>query len=335
MGALERYTGQSLGPRAAVAVVANDAIGNFAAATPLLQMLRARGWRTELWTGARVAELSHPSPLVDEHVEVLGVPVQEAWERAAGRSPALVFNMESTPWAKSLSCLAGESGALVCGPAAGPGGRGELPFPDDARGDLWRDRRWASEDLPSRYPFLTRGHISEVFCRLGYLDGPVPRYSFVSEPPSVALPPVLVALSASLPEKLWPLDKWAEVCRALRKAYGGVGLLGAARKAQGQHWTGADDEDRLVEEAGVEDFRGRLRLPEVVGALAAARLVLTLDNGILHLASAGDAPVVGLFRHGIHWLWCPHRPGLEAVVAEPGGTVADIPTGRVFQACGL
>jgi ADP-heptose:LPS heptosyltransferase len=62
---------------------------------------------------------------------------------------------------------------------------------------------------------------------------------------------------------------------------------------------------------------------------------VTLDNGILHLASAGEAPVVGLFRHGIHWLWCPHRPGLQAVVAEPGGAVGDIPVSRVLGAAGV
>lgn len=332
---MERYTGQQLPKGSTVAVVANDAIGNFAAATPLLQMFQANGLRTELWSGRRALELAGPSPLVDEFVDVLGVPLREAFGRLAARAPALVFNMESTPWAKVQTGLAAEAGALACGPCCGPAGRGELPFPPDARGDLWRDREWASEGLPRRYPFLRRGHISELFCRLAYLEGDVPPYSFVREEPPPGVPVVLVALSASLPEKLWPVEKWVALCRRLREDLGPVGLVGAARAAQGAHWTGAEDEDRLVAEAGVEDWRGRMSLPQVVGALDLARLVVTLDNGIVHLASAGRARVVGLFRHGIHWLWCPCRPGLEAVVAESGGTVAEIPVSRVLSAAGL
>lgn len=332
---MQRYEGGNLGEGSRIAVVANDAIGNFAVATPLLQVLQARGCACDLYSGNRVSELVRHSSLVDSSHDVLGSPVHETIRELRPAQCELVVNLEHTPWAMSVAAILGGQETPIAGPCVGPGGRGELPYPEDVRGDLWRDREWASADLPSRYPFLGSGHISEIFVRLLYIDDPVPGYLFPSHVPSRPVPPVLVALSASLPTKLWPVERWIEVCRELLQVHGSIGLLGAPRKAQGQFYKGASDEDRLVSEAGVEDLRGALTLPEVVGALASARLVLTLDNGILHLAAAGAAPVVGLFRPGIVHLWCPRRPGLLAVLPREGGAVADISLDEVRAACGL
>lgn len=315
--------------------MANDAIGNFAVATPLLQIFQARGCVCDLLSGPRVQELAAASPLVAQAVHVMDVPLHDAWAAVSGRAYDLVANLEHAPWAKAVCGALAEQGALASGPCVGTGGRGELPFPDDERGDLWRDREWASEGLPARFPFLETGHISEVFVRLLYLDDPVPGYSFPSVRPRIEVPPVLIALSASLPSKLWPVESWIKACTALAEEYGSVGLLGAPRKAQGHFYKGASDEDRLVAEAGVVDLRGALSLPEVVGALDSARLVLTLDNGILHLAAAGRARIVGLFRPGIVHLWCPRRENITALVPQSGAEVADIPLEAVLRACNL
>lgn len=332
---MTRYEGTSLGAGTRVAIVANDAIGNFAVATPLLQVLHDRGCRCDLLSGPRIREFAQLSPWIEASVDVMGSPMAEAWHDLPLGRYGLVMNLEHAPWAMVVCGALAEGGALAAGPCAGPEGRGELSYPDDARGDLWRDREWATANLKDRYPFLETGHISELFVRLLYLEGPIPGYSFPSSEPKLPLPPALVALSASLPSKLWPIEHWIEMCRALASKHGSVGLVGAARKAQGQFYRGASDEDRLVEDAGVVDLRGRLTLPEVVGALASAAQVVTLDNGILHLAAAGPAPVVGLFRPGIVHLWCPRRPGLEALVPGAGGAVADIRVEEVMRACGL
>lgn len=332
---MQRYEGGNLEEGSRIAVVVNDAIGNFAVATPLLQVLQARGYACDLYSGNRVAELVRFSSLVDSSHDILGSPVHEMVHKLGPAPCELVVNLEHTPWAMTVAAILGGQETPIAGPCVGPGGRGELPHPGDDRGDLWRDREWASADLPSRYPYLSSGHISEIFVRLLYFDDPVPGYLFPSHSPSRPVPPVLVALSASLPSKLWPVERWIEVCRELGKVHGSVGLLGAPRKAQGHFYKGASDEDRLVSEAGVEDLRGSLTLPEVVGALASARLVLTLDNGILHLAAAGSAQVVGLFRPGIVHLWCPRRPGLVSVVPSECGAVSDISLDEVRAACGL
>ncbi|MER3496949.1 MAG: hypothetical protein C4321_07790, partial [Chloroflexota bacterium] len=64
-------------------------------------------------------------------------------------------------------------------------------------------------------------------------------------------------------------------------------------------------------------------------ALAQARAVLTIDNGIMHVAAATPVPIVALFRAGIRALWSPPVPNLLALEGSP---VASIPVVAVRQA---
>jgi ADP-heptose:LPS heptosyltransferase len=79
-------------------------------------------------------------------------------------------------------------------------------------------------------------------------------------------------------------------------------------------------------------MRGTLTLPEVADLIDRARLVVTLDNGIMHLAATSSTPVVALFRHGIHRLWAPRWGKVEPVVAPEGSPVEAIPVAQVLGA---
>jgi ADP-heptose:LPS heptosyltransferase len=152
----------------------------------------------------------------------------------------------------------------------------------------------------------------------------LPSYRVPTADPGRSVPDVLIATAASLPEKLWDYAKWIDAIRSLMACGLGVGLLGAPPKEQSAHWKGADSENALVGEGLAEDLRGAFTLPQVVGALAKARTVLTLDNGILHLAVAAGTPTIGLFRHGIHRLWAPPSPCLTVLTPGPDRAVAEI-----------
>lgn len=339
---MQRYTGQTLVPGAAIALIANDAIGNFVIATPLAQMLHARHVpaRLDIFSGARSMELAAASPLFSHAYAPFGAAPSAGSGPLPPGLPAydLVINIEWSAWAKTLAGrLAGASaGALLCGPATDAHGA-DIPFGADDRAALWMDQRWIAPDLCARHPFLHSGWIAEIFCRLAYLAGEVPPYQVPEADPSRALgsalvPDVLVACSASLPEKLWTVDAWEEALRWVQEQGLSAGLLGAARKNQGAFWMGADAEDRLVAGGLVRDLRGTFTLPQVVGALVRARAVLTLDNGIMHLAAAARVPTVALFREGIHRLWAPPKARLTAVVCPEGGTVSQVGSGEVCRA---
>lgn len=284
--------------------------------------------------GARIQEMSRESELFEESFAFHGMEPFEAAKLAVDKGPYdLVMSLESTPFAKVFSAiLAGQNGA-VCGPCVGLGGRGELAFPDDDRGQLWADKAWIAADLPERYPFLKSGFIAEIFCRLAYLEGELPPYKLPTAIPDRAVPDVLVATAASLPEKLWPVEKWGTILHWLQRKGLSVGLVGAKPSDQREFWQGDDAEDQLVGLGLIEDLRGELTLPEVAGALSKVKLALSLDNGIMHFAVAAGAPTVALFRYGIHRLWAPAYPNLIVLTPGEGHLVADLVPEMVMEAC--
>ena len=334
---MTRYQGEPLPTAPRIAVFANDALGNYVVSTPLLSMLRARypQGALHLFSGTRTLEFWARDKRLDNGHALFGSSPYETARVIGAREYDLVVNMEWTPWAKAASAIAAGPSTFVVGPCLDGEGRGDLRFQDDERGALWADQEWVSPEITRRYPFLNTGFIGEIFCRLAYLEGEIPRYELPVEDVDATVPDVLIATSASLPEKLWPTEKWVAAMEALRKSGKSIGLLGAKPAAQTKFWKGNETESTLVESGLVEDLRGQFTLPQVVGALAAARQVLTLDNGILHLAAATQTPAVGLFRHGIHRLWAPPAPNVTVLTPGEDRIVAEIEVETVREALGL
>jgi ADP-heptose:LPS heptosyltransferase len=332
---VRRFQGETLPERPRIAVVANDALGNYVVSTPLLQMLRAKypDATLDYYGGSRTQVWWYEEHINDHGFDLFGTATRESAQQVARDGVYdLVVNLEFSDWAKAFAAIAAGDDGFVVGPCIGRDGRDKLPFADDERGALAADPEWVSPDLRTKYPFLESSFIGEIFCRLAYLDGPVPGYRLPSEKPPFPVPEVLIATTASLPEKLWPSDRWKAVLSALKTQGKTAGLLGAKPSAQQRFWRGNEAEQSLVDDGLAEDLRGRLTLPQVVGALAQTRQVLTLDNGILHLAASTSTPIVGLFREGIHRLWAPPAPNLRVLTPQPGGAVAEITPERVLEA---
>lgn len=331
---MQRYQGASLPNSPRIAVVANDAIGNWVMATPILQMLRneLNPGQLHMFCGSRTAELQSESDLCDETIELHGQSPEGFLETMAKYrgNYDLVLNLESTGLSRAATWILGEKG-FVAGPCLGEGGRGDLAHQIDERGRLWADKNWKANDITIRYPFLKSGFISEIFARLCYLESPLAPYSVPRREVEGEVPDILISASASLPEKLWPLNHWAEATNRLAKLGYTIGLLGAKPADQSKYWIGDADENALLTFGSVVDLRGKFTLPEVTGALARARAVLTLDNGVLHLAVAAGAPTVGLYRHGIHNLWAPPFGKLTVLTPGEGNPVSVISVDRVVE----
>lgn len=331
-----RFAGQTINPGKRVAIIANDAIGNFVMATPLAQLARSEWKPSELvyFGGTRTAELQAGSRLYDSSENLHGLSSAQfaALSLKYGGYFDIVVNLESTSLAKTFCYTISSADTLVMGPSVGEGGRGDLEFPKDEYGDLWRDQDWISNDLNSRYTFLRSGFISDVFARLCHFEGDLPSYSLPVEPVGVDVPELLISTAASLTTKLWPDEKWEQTIGELKRRGHSIGILGAAPKDQSQFWQGGGVEDRLIGKGLAEDLRGRFTLPQVSGALAKARCSLTIDNGILHLAVASGTRTTGLYRHGIHRLWAPPYPNLTVIVPDEGSPVSSIEVDHVLKA---
>jgi len=334
---VKRYQGERLPERARIAVISGDALGNYVVATPLFQMLRALmpNARIDYFGGERTRELWTVNASIDQGFALSGLPPRDSALQVAQRSEseyALVINVEDSAWARSFTAIASGRSTAVVGPCLDAEGRNDLPFLSDARGSLWQDRNWTAADLPSKYPFLQSGFIGEVLCRLAYLEGPVPPYSLPLIPPPRPIADVLISATASLPEKLWPYERWADVVGRIVKAGLQVGVIGAGPSMQSRYWKGAETEQRLIQSRLATDLRGTFTLPQIVGAISQARAVLAIDNGILHLAAGTSTPTVGIFRHGIHRLWLPPVPNVTAITPGENNPVSNIPPDHIWEA---
>ena len=332
---MHRYEGGKLAPRARIALLANDALGNFAVPSPVGQMLKSPHAPCEVhcYTGTRVMELATLCPWYDRVIAAYGMNPRELAAQVVSEEPYdLVVNVENSARAKSLAALLAGQNGFVVGPCANRDGRGDLPYSKTPQDRLWADPHWISPDINIRYPFLKTSHISEIFARGCHLDGAIPPYNLPSEPADISLPDVLIATTASLPEKLWPIDNWIQLVQHLKSQGLEVGLLGAKPKEQAHFWHGANEETRIVTEGEATDLRGELTLPQVVWALGNTSTVITLDNGILHFACSTGTPTLGLFRNGIHRLWAPPVPNLKVIEPGPGRSVNEISLEIVIKA---
>lgn len=331
---MRRYTDpHELPASPRIAVISNDAIGNYVVVTPMLKMLwlERRPSALDYFAGARTSELWSVDPKVSFGYALHGSPPRDAMSIASARGPYdLVINVEQGAWAKCFAAMLCGEHSFVCGPCLDHRGRADMAFPNDQRGRLWIDKEWIAPDLTRRYSFLQSGFIAEIFARLALLEGELAPYEVPSRPPARDIPPILIATSASLSDKLWPTEKWRAALRAIGAE---AGLIGAKPSGRTSTWIGESIEEELVGTGLVRDLRGACTLPQVVGALSRARLVLTLDNGILHLAASTGTPIVGLFRHGIHRLWAPPVDSLRVLTPGEGKAVSEIDVVNVIEAC--
>ncbi len=91
------------------------------------------------------------------------------------------------------------------------------------------------------------------------------------------------------PAKRWPAPHFAELAQRLRDAGFEVWLLGSPKDAA----TG----DEIVDTSGgaAINLCGRTALLDAVDLLGAARVAVSNDSGLLHIAAAVGTPVVGLY----------------------------------------
>jgi len=147
-------------------------------------------------------------------------------------------------------------------------------------------------------------------------------------------PWLVLGPSANWAEKVWPADRFIAVAKALT-APGGA--LDGARIAVlgGPGATERAMAAPVIEALGALDLVGTLTLPEVAAVLRRASLYVGNDSGLMHLAAAAGAPVVGLFGQSDAREYGPVGTRAVAVSAdgEPFRTsMTALPVDRVVTA---
>ncbi len=118
-------------------------------------------------------------------------------------------------------------------------------------------------------------------------DWPAPKFEPFEMP---AIPYGVLHVGAGSPLRLWEPQKWRAVAQALVER--GIQPV----------WTAGPGEDKLVHEIDPESsyrsYAGQLSLAQLWQLLAGARLAVTLDTGIAHMAKLTSTPVAALFGPG-------------------------------------
>jgi ADP-heptose:LPS heptosyltransferase len=148
-------------------------------------------------------------------------------------------------------------------------------------------------------------------------------------------PWLVLGPTANWSQKVWPAERFVAVAQALTAP--GAPLAGARIAVLGGPGVAERDMAAPVLAAlpGAVDLVGTLSLPEVAAVLRRAALYLGNDSGLMHLAAAAGAPVVGLFGQSDAREYGPVGPRSVAVSAdgEPFRTsMTRLPVERVVAA---
>jgi len=122
-------------------------------------------------------------------------------------------------------------------------------------------------------------------------------------------PVAAIVPSASSPHRFWPPQRYARVAAWLVQrgffvvVLGGEDAIRAARVV-------ADNRDR----GDLMNLAGRTNLGQTAGVIQRARLYLSADTGVLHIAYGVGAPTVHMFGSGVQQKWAP--PGRKYLVVH-------------------
>ncbi|WP_422739481.1 glycosyltransferase family 9 protein [Micromonospora sp. WMMD729] len=267
-------------------------VGDLVTAVPALRALRAAYPDHELVLAAPagLAPLVDLVGGVDELVDTAGLdgPLRP------GRAPAVAVNLHGRGPQSHRLLAAARPGRLVAYANADAG------FADGPR--------WADEE-----------HEVDRWCRLlSWYDIPTDRRDLGLRRPEVAGLPVGATLlhpGSNVPAKRWPAERFAALARALRERGHRVLVTGSAdERALAERVAGA---------AGLPPdavLAGRTDLGALAALVADARLVVSGDTGVAHLATAYGTASVVLFGPVPPAVWGPppDRPRHRALWAGAG-----------------
>ena len=113
------------------------------------------------------------------------------------------------------------------------------------------------------------------------------------------------------PARRWDVARFADLARRLRKAHDAQIVIVGQRGDDGEALAAALD-------FPAQSLVGRTSLPQLADVMARAQLFVGADSGVMHLAAAAGAPVLGIFGPSNAEAWRPWTPGGLSAVLRSG-----------------
>jgi ADP-heptose:LPS heptosyltransferase len=193
----------------------------------------------------------------------------------------------------------------------------------------WNSDRFTPFDRDVRSISAPVTHKVDMMRRIGQLAGLESgdyKPCLVQAPDSIAWfrqnyawdkPFIFLNLSATHSTRIWPVEKWAEYVRGCGLARRQILVNGVPKD---QHMV----RSLCQKLPGTAPFQPR-GFMDVAAALADARLVLTVDTGVVHACSALDKPIIAFYCAGNSEAQIGPLSTWRLVIRPPsGGVVPDI-----------
>ena len=330
---MQRYAGESLGDAPRVVVLGSCKVGNFVVSTPLLRGLKER-WpqATVDFIGSAVtADFESNCPWIDWRYSwdsrdaSAGLDLLQTLEQRSCQCGHvdLAINLDGfnpvtqvvTSWLRPR---------FIAGGALTNDLRRTLPWGDLPQQRFLEEPDWDSPTFLERHrSWLGTNAISELFCRLAWVDTDVHAIALSSTAPNFTVPDVLIHCTTARAAKVWPFDHWRSVIDACNQGGLSVGLVGSPPKAQQEAYNAGDGEDWLLETTALIDLRGRTTLLELAGACRQTAAVVSVDAGPMHIAAAVGTPTLALVGNDADGtgaspirLWLPRTSNLSRTVSH-------------------
>ncbi|MBK6936771.1 MAG: glycosyltransferase family 9 protein [Chitinophagaceae bacterium] len=101
---------------------------------------------------------------------------------------------------------------------------------------------------------------------------------------------IACVIGAALGTKKWPVEKWKEFCAKVKYP---IILLGGPEDAE------AGKEIAVIDDIKVYNACGKFRLNESADLVRKARLVISNDTGLMHIAAAYKKPIISLWGNTV------------------------------------
>lgn len=325
-----------------IAVIRALALGDMLCAVPTFRALRDRFPDAHIaLIGLRWAvELVERFPAyLDELVEFPGFPGIPEVPVEPGRTTAFLTAMQARPFDLVLQIQG--NGLVINEFAALLGARqlaGFVPAavglgpPRDDPEDVWVPYPASGHEI-DRLLALPRALGARVD---DHLEFPV-RYAdrdkaarLLAETGIGTEPFAVIHPGGSRPDRRWPADRFAAVADALSKD--GLRIVLTATAGEAAVTAGVHS----MSLGPATDLAGRTSLGVLAGLVEAARIVVTNDTGVSHLAAAIGADSVAVFTASDPERWAPRGAGRHLVVGTgiPDGQIGhvDVPVADVLDA---
>lgn len=322
------FANQFLGLKPHIAVFSSNKIGNFVITTPLLRGLKEKYPNCTLdFFGSEITkdfEINIPyvdwrfSLYTEDYYFLENFSRAVAERRKKAGTYDLAINCDEFS-ELNLVAITAIRPTYVAGGALSQNFGRKLKLDLDPVQKILKDFNWNSLAFLQRHKdILKSNYISEIFCRIAYIETNYFKLEVPSKPPQFIVPDVLVSMTATRSAKMWSAKYWKQVIDWCNSQNLTVGLIGSKPNIQKDRYCSGNTEEYVLKNTSIVDLRGKTSLTELAGALSQTKVCITIDSGALHIATAVGCQTIAIFGNNFDGygasplnLWAPRQPHVK------------------------